>query len=231
MNRLTLIPILALAAWGCNQKAAAPSGTEEPKTDAPKQEQKPAEPKAVPIKFNHDGARYYGFTNPNPVKYRLIQGGAAVGEGTSTIQFKSGTDAAQTFSVTRDGSLEMLGTESVELNAKGVFSVSTSSGTYDSPVMELPADVAPGKTWTQDTGLNVGTGKVKMKLSLKAVGEETVKTDLGDKTALKVTGTGSMVQAGKTFKIDATAWYVKDFGFVRQIIKSDAQSTTVEVAK
>jgi len=231
-----LLPLVAVLVWGCRSETTTPTtSAPAPKTETTQTptpgtpETKPAEetPKPVsePLKFTHAGADYYGLTSKSDVALTMTQSGQAPVEGTFVIKLGAVKGDSQEATVERTGGLAILENESVQVDKDGVWVLGTGGGTFDHKVMELPADAAPGKTWSQKAKLDNGGAAAEMDIQVKAVAEETIKTVRGDLKTLKVTNDGTMKQGDKTMKVSGVTWYAKGIGMVKATMSVDGKNS------
>lgn len=145
------------------------------------------------------------------------------GESTGTVRFEVSAVDGTTVRLKRinSGALAATGTESLEVNDKGLVVTGINPGKLTSPQMELPKNFAVGSTWTQKGTFEMESGVFTQEATLKAVAQEKVKVRAGEFEAIRVTLTGSMTAGEIKGKMSATLWYAKNVGLVKATTKLD----------
>ncbi|MCW5942564.1 MAG: hypothetical protein KIS66_10055 [Fimbriimonadaceae bacterium] len=240
---LVLIAVLGLSTFGC--QPSAPKDAANAPTEAPASagETKPNEatseaPKpdlaALPADLKHAGYDYYGLGNPKQVELEIVSG-TNVHTGTQTTTLEKIENGKASFHVDRTGGIAMLGSGDYSLEKDGVYAVGSSLGTVSRSI-ELPADLAPGKTWTVDFKLEASGSDLKYKATMKAVAIEKVKTKSGTYDAIRIESSGPGTHNGKPIKMAMKGWYAKGEGAVKMEMsitdeKGQTNSTTIERVK
>jgi len=217
---LSLLAILALGGCsGSSEKSTTTTDT-SPKTtptEAPKPE--------VPAAIKHDGYAYFGLgsTKAMNVEMRVPSRPTLTGAILPKLVKVEGDTA--TFSVERTGGIAAdLGTDTIFVDKTGVYITGTTVGTMTpSKSLQLPANLAPGATWTTHSKVSKTDGTELTENGTYVVkGTEKLTTKVGTYDALMVTstGTGTVKFQGKTnpATYSAVSYYVKDRGLVKQII-------------
>lgn len=241
---LALVAVFGLGAYGCQPSSDKPG--DRPATEASSAEggeAKPAEttneaPKpnlaGLPADLKHAGYEYYGLNNASPVELEIVSG-TQVHTGTQTTTLEKIEDGKASFHVDRTGGLAMLGSGDYSLEKDGVYAVGSSLGTVSRSI-ELPADVAPGKTWTVDFKLEASGSDLQYKATMKAVAVEKVKTKAGTFDAIRIESAGPGTHNGKPIKMTMKGWYAKGQGAVKMEMTitdetGKTNSTTIERVK
>lgn len=242
---VALVVLLGLGAFGCQSASDKPGDKptgEPPSADA--SEPKPADatsdaPKpelaSLPSELKHAGFEYYGLNNANAVELEIVSG-TQVHTGTQTTTLEKIEDGKATFHVDRTGGLAMLGSGDYSLEKDGVYAIASSLGTISRSI-ELPADVAPGKSWTVDFKLEASGGSnLQYNATMKAVAIEKVKTKAGTFDAIRIESAGPGTHSDKPIQMTMKGWYAKGEGAVKMemTIKDETgqtNSTTIERVK
>lgn len=207
-----LVPVIALIlAFGCSS-APSPSA-EKPPTSNPTPAAAPTA--EVPIKLHHDGYVYGGFAKEGAQTFVVKVSGQADGEGTETKKIKSSSNGAILIERARDGALAAVGTDTVKIDEHGASVVDVSIGKLSSPSLELPADLAIGKTWKLEYNIKTDTETIKNAGTYKVVGDGPVSVPAGKFTARKVTLTGTIETSKGRGTVTSTFYFVKNMGAVK----------------
>lgn len=232
MRTLPLLIVLALA-WGCGPKAEAP--TQKP--EAPKPSAEPAAapaPPQVPDELKHAAYSYYGLSLAKPIRMRLTTPDGTKSEGEQTVKLLKVENGEAVFSIERTGDLAQLGTDEVTVRKGGVYMTGTTLGTVSGDNLALPADIAPGKTWTSRSDLTQSNGsKLEYTANYRAVGVETVKTPSGSYEALMVRSQGPAKIGEQKVTMTTVSYYVKEVGPVKLVVSTQEtgqkpQTITIE---
>ncbi|MCE9559744.1 MAG: hypothetical protein K8R88_12430 [Armatimonadetes bacterium] len=231
IRKVSALSLLLVVALGCGSKeSSVPTLEKGGKTRTE------AVAPTVNAALRHEGFSYYGLENPKPIKMRLDQGdGKGFVEGVTTIsKEKSDNPDEEIFLATRTGGLERLGSDTIKVSKDGIMMVGSSVIQFSKPTMELPANVEPGKTWSESTDITIGNGtKGSLKSTYKIVGVEKVKVGAKEYEALVVSNVGSYSIGGAKSPVEAKAWYVKGVGLVRQksVVTQSGQkiTSTIEI--
>ena len=177
---------------------------------------------SVPPELKHDGFEYNGFDRTAPLTYlfALVEGDKPE-EGKQTSELKSVEKGQATYSVKRTGSLMAIGDEELAVRPDGVYLVSTSLGSPQSPVLLMPAVLKPGTVWDYNYELNTttpsktGGSKMHFKGKARVEKEEKIKVAAGEFDTLMVSETAEMDNAGAKGTVSSKSWYAKGIGVVR----------------
>jgi len=189
----------------------------------------------LPDSLRNDAYTYYGLGNDQPIALELTQT-SGKGPGTSSdgevqVSLKDVKEGAATFDIVYGGDLQStLGTNQMKLAKDGLHALSTASGKVIGDDLELPATLTNGTVWHTKNTVEAGGEKVVQDLVFKVVGRQNAVTKAKTYSdAWFVLGTGTMTRGGKSYKVEAKAWYVKDRGPVRQemVIHTDPPSSVV----
>lgn len=242
-TKLCIAAALAALAFGCTPKA--------PDTDVAKltpqspPETKPTPPPPVPPKTDldrnkipaalaGDAYHYYGLSSSKPIRLKMTQqplGTITTGTLTNRLVKVKGDRAEFVADSTGDIS-QLLGNSNVELRPDGVYELTSAKITVNAPVLTLPNHLTTGKTWTNDTKLEMSGQTFHQHLDFVCRGVKSIKSGGKTYSALCVEGNGRFIEnspaadAGvakkakakptvKVQKIDEKLWYVKDIGLVR----------------
>lgn len=206
-------------------------------------ETKPSATVTVPDDLKNDAYHWLGLGNSTPIKYTLTAGSIKM-SGSQTTTAKSASDGKVLFSIERDGELNSaLGNEEWSLEKDGVYAVSNTKVTTPVRELQAPAVLTPGKTWTVDSKAKMDSNGVSQdvaqNLRFKVVGPTSVTTPVGKQDALLVTATGTLKLGEESNRVEASFWYVKDKGMVKNVLKRSSATdkkapptvVTIEEAK
>ena len=207
-----LVPVIGMVvAIGCSP-TSRPS-VEKPPTSKPIPATAPTA--EVPVKLHHDGFVYGGFAKEGTQTFVVKVSGQADGEGTETKKVKPSTDGTILIERSRDGALAAVGTDTVRIDDKGASVVGVSIGKLSAPSLELPANLAIGKTWKLEYNIKTDTETIKNAGTYKVVGDGPVSVPAGKFTARKVTLTGTIETSKGRGKVTSTFYFVKNMGAVK----------------
>lgn len=247
---LSLLAILAV--WGCSGTTEAPSTTTTggttatPKTDGttPTTAETPApDASQVPATVKTDAFAYFGLGNNKAMNVEMRVKGRATMTGAIVSKLVKIDGETATYSIERTGGIAAdLGTDTILVDKSGVYIVGTTVGTMTpDKSLQLPADLKPGATWETHSKVSKTDGTELTENGKYIVkGIEPLTTKVGKYEALVVTstGTGTVKVQGQTnpATYNATSYYVKDRGLVKQIINltlkgQPANSVTIEESK
>jgi hypothetical protein len=235
MKRFPIIPIVfsLLMLAGCqggnsSSKSSSTTGGVAPTTPATGgtaggTTPSPATNVTVPEDLKNDAYHWLGLGNSKPMKYSLTANNISM-SGEQTITPKTAENGKVLFSVTRTGDLESnLGNEEWSLEKDGVYAVSNTKVTTPVKDLQAPAKMTPGVTWPGKFEAkmdNHGTiENVAQNLTFKIVREESVTTPVGKQQALLVKATGTLKIGSESSRVEASFWYVKDKGMVKNVLK------------
>lgn len=175
---------------------------------------------SVPASLRHAGFEYYGLANDKPIDMELVTSTMGSFTGSQTLRLKSVEGDKAVFQLERTGGLAQLGSMELSLEPTGVYVTSSTMGKLDAKHMEVPAKLAPGIQWTADSKITrPDGGSVENKATFRVIGERSVKTKAGDRTALLIESTGPGTQNGQKVRMDTKMWLAKGIGLVRMEVK------------
>lgn len=225
MNRLFFLPLALAFVIGCGDPAsAANSGSNSSESNATADVQKAPE---VPADLKTDAFDYYGLGRTEPMKLAIKQSGQADKVGTQTFKLVKVENGVAEYNLESSDELVGLDTATFKVEKGGIRAASNATITSDQTTWELPASLAPGKTWeiktTKDSVMQMtGTNKV--------VGTQEVKTPVATyKDALLITVNATGTQGGRSFKLVSKLWLVKGRGTVKTEIESIEGKTTNKI--
>lgn len=247
----TLAVLIALVGAGCGDK----KGAENPKPEPPKGKTPedlknamapdPSLPEGLPLEnlpanLKAAAFEYYGLGNPDTVRFKVTSPDSSEAqEGTQTLRLTEVGENEAKFTVAFGGALLIRGNQEVVLKPDGIYVTKLADKQLDKPMLELPNDLTPGKTWNSSVTIDGPTGDpVEMSATFKVKGSEKLKTEAGEFDAIRVDGTMTAKSAAGTVKSPVTGWYAKGTGQIKFVVKGvrgDAkdpkQTMTVEIAK
>jgi hypothetical protein len=237
MKRPSLLSLLLslVVIAGCQGGKSGPSDTPEPSTQnggasstggatTGGETPEPATNVAVPEELQTAAYHWLGLGYGKAIKY-TIKGNNRELNGEQTISPKSAEDGKVIYTVMRTGDLaSQLGIEEWSLEKDGVYAISNTRVTTSVREMQAPANMDPGKTWTSNTKAKMQNGgstvDVAQNLTYKVVGEQSVTTPVGKQQALLVKATGTLKIGEISNRVEASFWYVKDKGMVKNVLKN-----------
>lgn len=242
MRNWAWLILVASAAWGCAPTASpnANAASNAPARNTPEANIPTTEGRDIPPALLTEGAQYMGLGNLQTLVYRSATNETDNGEGTMSYRVTEVKDGEAIIEVTRDGSLAVMGSETMALKPDGLYTIKLGLGELDKPLLQAPADLAPGKKWVSSATLKQPTGTtLKMSQNFEAKGVEKVKVAAGEFDAIKILATLSIEQTDANGKVtkstgDATAWFSKGIGLVKQVINltgPQKQVITVELIR
>lgn len=187
-----------------------------------------ADEKKMPANLKHEGFEYSGLGSGQPLTYTVKRTGFPDGEGTMTTQFLGIKDGKAGFARKREGDVASLGDDTVGVSADGVYVESMTSGSLGKPTLELPKDLAVGKTWSDKVEIEVGGQKVTQSANYKVAKEEAVKTGIGTVNAKLITVDGTITNGDTKSPLNAKFWYAKDVGLVKMTMSVKAGDVSQE---
>lgn len=171
----------------------------------------------------------YGLGNSEKVSYRSTTSGTSM-NGSTTTKLKEVKDGEAVFSMERDGFFAQLGSCELALREDGLYFTVIQGRKLEKPALELPSDIAPGKTWNSEHNIDLDVAgsikKWRAKTQQKAVGFEKVKVPLGEFEALKIVGTGEYWLDSSKSSIKSTVWLAKGIGMVKMTLQEDSGGVT-----
>jgi len=173
----------------------------------------------VPENLKHAGYWYSGAGNAKPVKFKLTYPGEkdpTIIE--QTIKFSKLEKGNASFDVLRTGpKADLLGNEVSVVQPDGVFTVTSTKGRLDKPILGLPADLKVGTKWKRVGKLiePVSMTTTETSEDCEVVAEEKVTTAGGTFDTLKVVTKGYFKQVNIKQDITSTSWYARDIGLVK----------------
>jgi hypothetical protein len=187
----------------------------------------------LPDSLKNSAYDYKGLGNDSLRTYTATFPKQPTEDGTETVRLEKVEDGKATFIIERTGALSSLGTETVELSTKGVTTVAASSGVV-TPMLELPADLHVGSSWTDKFESTQAGTTVKATVNLKAVREEKLKVPAGEfdciviENVMDATVTGGTADVNGTAKTTITAYYAKGIGIVKLVGKTVRSNGSTE---
>lgn len=228
MKRLRfVVPALALVLTACGPKPVASTEPAPNPADTPAKSGEatpPTEPPApkladLPVNLKNAAFDYYGLANDKPMDMEVIQNGstsAITGSQSNTLKSIDGQTAV--FSIDRTGGLAQMGTQTVRLKADGIYLDEVMGTKIKTDEVELPADLAPGKTWKTHLAFSSGASSMDITTISTVMRVEKFKTKVAEREGLLVVSSGSGKLDGKDVKLDSKSWYVKGLGGVKNIL-------------
>jgi|CXWL01.1.fsa_nt_gi hypothetical protein len=249
MKKYTLLTLAALAFLGCqnsekkgepsqpigssaNQETADSSvGNASSDTNATSKE-------SIPESFKHAGFQYYGLGFDGPLAYKQASQGNSDDAGQTTV-FDRMEGGKAYFKTSRTGQFSQIGDSEVMVDETGVYTTAVSGKKLTNPSLEVPADLAPGRTWQSDSTFTLdsnGTAiEVSQSMSYQAVKLESTASRAGKFETLKITASGTMTVSGTESKNISTMWFAKGVGFVKMNTElttgGKTQKLSVELVK
>lgn len=181
----------------------------------------------VPISLQHEAYHYMGLTNFKPLAYKVTQTGRDEVTGVQTTVLDSATSDSATFTMSRTDGLAQVGDSTVKVDAKGVWTMTSSLGKTDKPTLEIIADPKPGAEWDVSSKINANGQDVELKGMSKVVGIQSVQTKGGTFDALLITAKGVMKIKDQSTPVETSTWYVKDIGWVKMVTQMNNAGKTV----
>jgi len=233
--------------------AAVPSKSETPSAAIPT-DSKPAADNSsnaapgptldqLPASVKTDAFEYEGLANDKPQKFvdTSVQGSGKTKPepmtGTFQITLKDIKDGKAIFEEVSTGGQDGGQTEKMSADATGVYHEDLSPVKLLTPhVIELPAKLGPGTTWSDKTSVDLGAGVgiskvVTLDDSNKVVGVKSITTKLGTFDALEVDTSGKGTFDKQAITVDLKRWYVKGVGIVKQVETMKLPTTTTVVTR
>lgn len=240
--KLSLLPLFVAALLvGCGQKSATEgstttSGTPTATTASTGSETAgattgttdPAPVADLPQELRHSAFEYYGLENTKPVDMVVeFSTQNQTMTGAQTTSFKEMKDGKAIYTIERTGQLANLGRQEVSLEKDGIYVTDSTIAKVDHD-LEMPSDLAPGKTWTSRTVVDNPGQKMDVKSTFKVVGTQKVKTKVSERDALLITASGEGTINTDKVRMESQSWYVKGLGAVKSIIKTTYPGGRVE---
>lgn len=246
------LSLLAILAIGCSGSSDAPATTATTGTDAAPKTTATTAPEGtapkpvvseVPAAVKTDAYSYFGLDNAKTMNVEMRVKGRPTITGAVTAKLSKVEGETATYTIERTGGIEAdLGTDTILVDKTGVYIVGTTVGSMTpAKSLQLPSDLKPGASWTTESKVSKTDGTELTENGKYVVkGTEKLTTKVGTYDALVVTstGTGTVKVQGKTnpATYNATSYYVKDRGLVKQIINLTLQgqpsnSVTIEESK
>jgi len=174
---------------------------------------------SIPENLKHAGYHYSGAANTKSVKFKLIYPGETEPSIIEqTIKFSKLEKGNASFDVVRSGAkAELLGNEVSVVQPDGVFTVTSTKGRLEKPILGLPADLKVGSKWKRVGKLIETSSMTATETSedCEVVAEEKVKTEAGTFDALKIVSKGFFKQLDIKSNISSTSWYARNIGLVK----------------
>lgn len=224
----TLLLALGLLIGGCQPAAPAPTpegGTTEPgkETTSTTDSKTELEPSVeLPAELKTAAVEYFGMTGSRESTFEISSVDEMDGEGTERVRILDVKNGEARVDVIRTGVLSRLGSETVVIRKDGIYTDAMGRGELSQAVLQLPADVAPGKKWGSSFDLKIPDGSVvKATMNAEALAIEKIKLSDGKEyEALVVVNRYTMKStpaegAGSTMTGEAKSWLVKGLGMVK----------------
>ncbi len=205
-------------------KMGGPSGTQE--TELPLDR--------VPADLRHEAFEYYGLGAGKEVEFKVVASNRSEPmTGGMSISLAEVKDAEAKFRVTYSGALAPQGRQELVLKKDGIYVVRIADNALPAPILELPAQLTPGKTWKTAVSIDLPSGqKAEIERRFKIIGPAKVKVQAGEFSAIKIQGTGTTVVDADRYSSTVTGWYVKGRGAVKVVDdskKPDGTKLTVTI--
>ena len=114
--------------------------------------------KAVPENLKNAAYEYYGLGQTAPLTYIVkMYDALPASDGTQTVAFDGMKGDGAKFTVTRTGGLSQVGSETLLLDEKGVYTTAISFGVLEAPSLQIPADLAVGMEWESPMTITKGS--------------------------------------------------------------------------
>ncbi|MBV6457552.1 MAG: hypothetical protein HONBIEJF_00665 [Fimbriimonadaceae bacterium] len=213
---LALLIAAALIASGCTPEEQSKGSTGTSTTGSTPTS---ASDSQIPENLKHAGYLYSGASSDKPVKFKLAYPGEK--EPTiveQTIKFSKLEKGNATFDVVRNGPMaDKLGNEVSVVQPDGVYTVTSTKGRLEKPILGLPADLKVGSKWKRVGKLIEPSSMTATETSedCEVVAEEKVVTAAGTFDALKIVSKGYFKQVDIKSNITSTSWYARDIGLVK----------------
>jgi len=224
MRRFTSLIIFAaltLGLFACNNSPKGVPTPEKPGETGTTGTTEPAPKQEVPANLKHEGYQYYGLDVEAEQTYDFDYNGTKR-QGMQKETYNGLTDGKPRFTIERAEALSNLGTDVVEVREDGVYMISSREQTLETPMLALPAKMEIGKTWEITEKLKDMNGnEVVLKASNKIQGQEKVTTPAGTFDCLIVSMTGTLVNQGKTQKVEGKTWYAAGTGTVKLTVSTN----------
>lgn len=173
---------------------------------------KPKPPAAVPAELQHDGYRFFGLPNKEPVEMTARNtANATKVSGAQTFKLEDVKDGEAIFAGEFSGGFAAQPAIEVFVRKDGVYA-RPKGDTGQEPQLQIPADPTPGKTWNATEKSTVNGQEMTSVTTSKVVGMRKLATKSGQRDALVIESNGTLTVDGVASKIRATFWLVKDHG-------------------
>lgn len=188
------------------------------------------ETQQVPENLKGDAFVYYGLSNLTPRKLKI----EVTGEnqqtltGTQTISLKETRKGFPVFLIGRTDSLTVLGTQEVQVEKDGIYSVASSVAKVGTHDLEMPNDLSPGHQWTVHTEVDSEKAKMVNDSTFRVEGIQKIKTPVAEREALLISSTGEGSLGNQKMKTTTQSWYVKNVGEVKTVITTTASDGKVQ---
>ncbi|MDX2066109.1 MAG: hypothetical protein SFX74_10230 [Fimbriimonadaceae bacterium] len=189
----------------------------------------------LPEALRHDAAAYYGVGNPEPIDMEIVTSTeTGINSGTQTMRLKETKDGVAIFAVERTGNLAaQLGAMEVRVEKDGVYVHSSGIAIVGDRDLELPADLAPGKTWSTNTRVDKEGQQMDLKNTFKVEGIEPVSTKRAKyPEALLVSSVGEGTLNKDRVRIETRSWFVKGRGNIKtemRLIDAANKARTISI--
>jgi hypothetical protein len=208
-----LIPLAALAVFGCNQADPDAAAQGNGAKDSPKAV-------ALDAALMHDAYDYNGLGSKDELVYDFVPAtGNPPEEGASVVDGPKQGDGEATFTIMRSGSLAQLGDDTVAVRKDGVYLVEGSAASPDKPTLLMPASVEVGTVWDLDLRLTNQGSSVEMTGKNKVERAETIEVPAGKFDTLLVSQSAVLKTSDSTGNVAAKTWYAKGVGIVKMTLE------------
>jgi len=216
-----------------NTNSAPPAENNVTPTSSTPAEKKPAVPLSMlPVELKGDAYEYYGLSNEKPVDMEIdVSPGNRILTGSVETNLESVENGKAIFHREATGQLASIyGVQELSLEPGGIFVKSMTIGKTGGHDIEMPANLAPGATWTSTEDLSTGDQSVKVTSTYKVVGVQKLVTKKGTFDALVITSSGKGILGGRNARMNSKGWYVKGLGNAKlevEIIYPDGKKSTI----
>jgi hypothetical protein len=180
----------------------------------------------IAASLRSDAYRFYGLANPATRRYTFaVASGTAGAPGTQRADLVSVSPRAAHFRIVRGGSLAMLGSLDISLEADGIHLVGSSQGAVEKPALIMPSHLAVGTTWQSEyVETPVSGGEPTTYSGTDVVeGRERIATTAGEFDTVRIATTASVSTGATHATLRLTAWYAEGVGSVRVVSDSTSE--------
>ena len=194
--------------------ATAPKKTETTPASPAKTETPVANlSETLPAELKHEGFEYYGLGVGTPVDFVLKNtANGQTSNGARVFKLNKVENGKAYFTQSHTGGLSPVGDYEIMVDKAGVWVISSSTVKVEKPQQEIPAKLTPGVTWHTKSDLE--------DTEYRVVGPETIKTAMGDRKTILITGKGTAKINGADVPVESKFWCAKGLGQVRTEMKT-----------